>query len=529
MPVKYNYLLSNLIFGLVSILFWNSIFAAHHNGTEAERPNIILFIVDDMGWQDTSVAFHEIKTPFNEIIDTPNMERLAASGVLFTQSYTASPVCTPSRTSIMTGQHPARNNITNWTLHNSVEQQETAPEHYPLRSPNWNVSGLQPHDLTLPELLRESGYRTIHIGKAHFGALNTPGADPLNLGFDINIAGHAAGAPGSYYGVHDFKRNADEESVWDVPGLEEYHGTHLNLTEVLTLEAKKAIAEAVEENRPFFMNLAHYAIHTPIQADSSFIDNYKDMDYTEAAYFSMIEGMDHSLGMILDELERLEIDNNTLIIFTSDDGALSAHTRGQTVLGTGLNTHNLPLISGKGSAYEGGSRVPLIFAWGRSAEYYSSQQTLQIEPGSRLDTPVFSTDLFPTIVELAGSGIPDSHIHDGKSMLPLMNGQGLDEENRHRSLFWHYPHKWGPVGPGIDPYTSVRRGDWKLIYFYDRAKWELYNIKEDISETRNMIRRSPDIALELSVEMKRWMKDVDAQLPIKKETGEPVHFPVFIP
>ncbi|MCC5906921.1 MAG: sulfatase [Balneolaceae bacterium] len=509
------------------VIWWNIVFATDHNIQTDERPNIIIFLVDDLGWQDTSVAFHEIKTPYNKINNTPNMERLAASGVMFTKSYTASPVCTPSRTSIMTGQHPARNNITNWTLHNSVEQQETAPEHYPLRSPNWNVSGLQPNDITLPELLRESGYRTIHIGKAHFGALGTPGADPLKLGFDINIGGHAAGAPGSYYGEHNFSRNPGEESIWDVPDLEEYHGTQLNLTEVLTLEARKAISEAVEENRPFFLNMAHYAVHTPIMADSAYIDNYQGMDPTEAAYFSMIEGMDYSLGMILGELERLNIDDNTLIIFTSDDGALSAHTRGQTVLGTGLNTHNLPLISGKGSAYEGGSRVPLIISWGRSSEYQTSQQILQIVPGLRIDNPVFSTDLFPTIVELANAEIPGSHTHDGESLLQLINGQ--DNGNEQRSLFWHYPHKWGPAGPGIDPFTSIRSGDWKLIYFYDRQKWELYNINDDISETRNMIRRLPEKAEELSLKMANWMKEVDAQLPIKKETGKSVLFPVFIP
>ncbi len=492
---------------------------------QAQRPNIILFLVDDMGWQDTSVAFHSIETPYNRINRTPNMERLAESGVRFSQSYTASPVCTPSRTSIMTGQHPARNNITNWTLRNSVEDQETAPEHYPLRSPQWNVSGLQPGDITLPGILRENGYQTIHVGKAHFGALDTPGADPLHLGFDKNIAGHAAGAPGSYYGEHNYQRSPDEASVWDVPGLDKYHGTDVNLTEALTLEAMEAIAEAVEQNRPFFMNLAHYTVHTPIMADSTFIENYAHLDPVEAAYLSMIEGMDHSLGMIMDELERLDIADQTLIIFTSDDGALSAHTRGQTVLGTGLNTHNLPLTSGKGSAYEGGARVPLILSWGKVDAQQPLQKKLEIEQGSAIHTPVISDDFFPTIIELASATIPEDHIYDGVSLLHLINGESAAADER--SLFRHYPHKWGPVGPGLDPFTSVRRGDWKLIYFYENQSWELYNIEEDISETRNLIRRSREVAEELSREMTGWMKEVDAQLPVSKATGEPVSFPSF--
>jgi arylsulfatase A-like enzyme len=262
-------------------------------------------------------------------------------------------------------------------------------------------------------------------------------------------------------------------------------------------------------------------------ADSAFIDRYKGLDPLEAAYLSMIESMDHSLRMIMDELNELDVADNTLIIFTSDDGALSAHSRGQTVLGTGFNTHKLPLFSGKGSVYEGGTRVPLLMSWGSSNNSQTIHQLLNIAQGSKLDTPMLSDDIFPTIIKLAGSTIPDDHIYDGISLKSLMNRQ--DDDSDQCSLFWHYPHKWGPVGPGIDPFTSIRQGDWKLIYFYDDQSWELYNIKDDITEIRNLIRRYQNVALELSEKMIKWMTNVDAQLPISKITDETVPLPLFDP
>src|SRR5690625_216107 len=542
--------------------------------TDPQKPNILLILVDDLGWQDTSVPFHTVETPYNQSFRTPHMDRLASSGVRFSQAYSASPVCTPTRVSIMTGRHPARSNVTNWTLHNSVETQESAYESYPLRSPNWAVEGLQPGELTLPALLQKQGYRTIHIGKAHFGALETPGADPLNLGFDINIGGHAGGSPGSYFGEHHYQRTPGEESVMDVPHLEKYHGSDTHLTEALTLEAMSEIARSVADGQPFFMNLAHYAVHTPIMADTAFIDHYEGYDPVEAAYHSMVEGMDHSLGMLLDELERLGIADRTLLIFTSDNGALSAHTRGQSVLGTGLNTHNLPLRSGKGSVYEGGVRIPLILSWAEPAGSDLQNRNMDIEPGSLDETPVISMDLFPTIAAVAGVDLPEGYVHDGVEIVPLVrSGWGLregeqsgadsvergrregsaarvspeygtdkgnssrdsaggssrkgSEEMSSRSLFWHYPHKWSPPGPGLDPFTAVRRGDWKLIYFYKTASWELYNLSDDLSETRNLLWRTEDVGRELAREMTTWMREVEAQLPVDGATGAPVPFPSF--
>ena len=483
--------------------------------TKNERPNIILFLVDDMGWQDTSVPFHEVKTPFNALYQTPNMERLAANGVTFTHAYTASPVCTPTRTSIMTGRNPARTRITNWTLRNDRDAQETGAEDYLLRSPYWNFAGLQPADTTLPGLLKEAGYRTIHVGKAHFGALDTPGANPLHLGFDVNIAGHAAGAPGSFYGQHNFARGMrngnNEPSVWDVPGLEPYHGENINLTRALTIEAENAISDAVEAGQPFFMNMAHYTVHTPIMADSAYLNLSRFQDPQEAAYGSMIAGMDASLGQLMAHLEKLGIAKNTIIIFMSDNGGLSAHSRGVTPSGTYAHTHNLPLRSGKGSAYEGGIRVPMLVAWAQPDKRTPLQQRIAIAQDRRVDTPIISDDFLITLLELTQTPLPATYQHDGSSFVALLGDPTLAVPER--VLGWHYPHKWGPEGPGCDPFTAIRKGPWKLIYFYHSQQWELYNLHHDISETTNLVWKNSIQAATLKEELLDWMEEKGAQVP----------------
>ncbi|MFK7848328.1 MAG: sulfatase [Rhodothermales bacterium] len=486
-----------------------------HIDDKIEQPNIILFLVDDMGWQDTSVPFHTSKTSFNEIYQTPNMERLARQGVVLTNAYAASPVCTPTRTSIMTGQNPGRTHITNWTLRNSREAQETGPKNYPLQSPDWRFEGLQPGDVTLPQVLKEQGYWTIHAGKAHFGAMETAGANPSNLGFDVNIAGHAAGAPGSYYGTHNYSASfRGRDGVWDVPGLEAYHGKGINLTEVLTIEANKAMADAVAMSRPFYLNMAHYGVHTPIMADSQYVDKYSHLDPKEAAYASMLEGMDASLGGLMHQLEAMGEATRTLIVFFSDNGGLSAHARGETAFGTGKNTHNLPLRSGKGSAYEGGTRIPMIVSWARKDDSEPLQQAFKL-PVARMDTPVISDDLFPTFMELAGTVVPEGHDVDGTSLVPLLQGGVLED----RVLGWHYPHKWGPEGPGTDPFTAVRKGEWKIIYFYKDARYELYNLAQDLGETTDLAWKQAEKLAEMKAVLKDWMEDVGAQKPKDKKTG----------
>lgn len=487
----------------------------------ADAPNIILFLVDDLGWQDTSVPFHVVPTPLNRFYRTPHMEALARRGVVFTNAYAASPVCTPTRVSIMTGRHPARTRITDWTLHPDVEQQQRTASWLSVVSPSWDVRGLQPADTTLPQLLQDAGYRTIHVGKAHFGALDTPGADPENLGFGVNIAGHAAGAPGSYYSEEQYGNERD--GPWGVPGLSSYYGTDTYLTDALTQEARQAITDAVRTERPFFLNMAHYAVHTPIMADSQYVHRYAGSDPVEAAYASMIEGYDASLGALLETLDSLGVAEQTLILFMSDNGGLSAHTRGMTPLGTGTHQHNLPLRSGKGSAYEGGIRVPMIVAWATPDSTEPVQQRLPIASGQRTDAPVISHDFFPTILDAAGVQMPGGYALDGHSFVRML--QPTTEAPRDSTHFWHYPHLWGPQGPGLEPFTAVRMGDWKLIYFYDDRRYELYHLADDLGETTGLLEARPEVARRLAEAMRAWMQRVGAQTPVDQTSGRPVPLP----
>ena len=280
---------------------------------QINQPNIVVFLVDDLGWQDTSVPFWTKETEFNKRYHTPNWERLATQGTKYTNAYSAGPVCTPSRTSLLTGQSPARSKITYWTLY---KDRDNSKKHPRLSPPNWDLDALQPTDLTLPKLLKSAGYQTIHVGKAHLGACDSPGGDPKTLGFDINVAGHGAGAPGSFYGKHRFKATRSEtdfskNQVWDVPGLEQYHDKDIFLSEALATEACDAIDNAVAAEKPFFLHFATYAVHTPIMPNQKYIDRYKTIDRREAAYATLIESADAALGMVLDKLDSLEISKNT--------------------------------------------------------------------------------------------------------------------------------------------------------------------------------------------------------------------------
>jgi arylsulfatase A-like enzyme len=473
-----------------------------------DRPNVILYIVDDLGWQDISLALHTERTPFNDRYRTPSVERLAAAGMRFTNAYAASPVCTPTRVSIMTGQNPARHRITNWVLHAGRDQSAGHPA---VRPPAWNMNGLQATDVTLARLLGDAGYLTIHVGKAHFGALGTSGADPTSLGFEVNVAGHAAGGPGSHYGIHDFSavKRSGGVSVWDVPHLEKYHGREIHLTEALTLETVRVIEEAVEDGRPFYLNMAHYAVHAPIMADARYVDRYEGLDPREAAYASMVEGVDAGLGAILDAIERLGVAGETIVIFFSDNGGLSAHGRGGEP-----HVHNAPLRSGKGSAYEGGTRVPLVVSWpGVTA------------PGSVCGVPVISEDLFPTILEMAAVEIPGAHAEtvDGASLDGLLRGDAGPRVDR--VLGWHYPHQWGAPGPGIHPFSAIRRGRWKLVYFHAERRFELFDLRDDPGETRDLSAERPELTSDLASVMGAWLRARDAQMSIDKSSGEPVGIP----
>ncbi|MDN5202295.1 sulfatase [Fulvivirgaceae bacterium BMA10] len=482
---------------------------------EEQKPNIIVFLVDDMGWQDTSVPFWTSRTPFNDRYKTPGMERLASQGMKFTQAY-ATPVCSPTRVSLITGMNAARHRVTNWTLRFNASNDR---RHDSLDFPAWNVNGLSPESniertvyaTPLPQLLKEAGYFTIHSGKAHFGAISTPGENPSTLGFDINIAGHAAGAPQSYYGTKNFGNlPGNENSPWPVPGLEKYHGQDIFLTEALTLEANLAIDSALNTDKPFFLYMAHYAVHTPIQQDDRFFEKYlqQGLDTIEARYASMVEGMDKSLGDIMDHIEKRGVSDNTIILFMSDNGGLSAGARGGE-----RHTHNKPLSSGKGSAHEGGIREPMLVKWPGT-----------VTPGSINDQYLIIEDFFPTILEMAEiQNYNTVQTVDGQSFVPFLKDATATAGER--PLIWHFPNQWGLTGPGIGTLSAIRKGDWKLIYYHATGSFELFNITDDIGETTNLVDQEPEKVRELAKVLSDHLRDVEAQMPTYKSSGEVVPWP----
>jgi arylsulfatase A-like enzyme len=475
-----------------------------------------MFLVDDMGWQDTSVSFHTETTPFNRRYKTLNMERLATQGVKFTQAYSCC-VCSPTRVSLMTGLNAARHRVTNWTLNKNASNDAG---HKTLAFPKWNVNGISPipgvertiHVKTLPQFLQQTGYHTIHVGKAHFGAVTTPGENPLNVGFDVNIAGHAAGGPGSYLGTKNFGNKPSEHTLpWGIPGLEKYHGKDIFLTEALTIEANKAMDAAVANSKPFYLYMSHYAVHVPFAEDSRFIKKYTDagLDPKEAMYAAMVEGMDKSLGDLVANLKHHKIENETIVLFMSDNGGLSASGRGGQ-----RHTHNKPLSSGKGSSHEGGVRVPMIVKWPGVTK-----------PDSSCDKQVIIEDFFPTILEMAGVK-KYSQINvpiDGISFVPLLkNKPGFPAQ---RPLFWHFPNNWGPTGPGIAPHSAIRKGDFKLIYYHATQSYELFNITNDIGESKNIFDAEQETAKQLAKELAAFLKQTNAQMPVNKTTNTPVPLP----
>lgn len=501
---------------LTSLLFL--CFAGNIANVQAEkRPNILLFLVDDMGWQDTSVPFWNQKTANNEIYETPNMERLAGKGMKFTQAY-ANSVSSPSRVSLFTGMNSACHRVTNWTLERNVS---TDGQNDSLIYPRWNVNGFCQQDkierctyaTSLAQVLKDNGYYTIHCGKAHFAARTTPGENPLNLGFNININGGAAGAPGSYLGVANFGNacNGRQSNVFAVPGLEEYYGKDIFLTEALTLEAIKALDKVKQEDKPFFLYMSHYAIHVPLEKDMRFYEKYKKKGLVdnEAAYAALIEGMDKSLGDLMNYLESNGLMDNTIILFMSDNGGLASETywRAQQYV------QNAPLSSGKGSAHEGGIREPMIVYWPDVTH-----------PGSECDKYLIMEDFFPSILEMAKVKKYRTVQHvDGVSFVPLLKGNG--DPSRNRALYWNFPNGWGQPGPGFGASCTIRKGDWKMIYYYGSGKKELFNITEDISEKNNLVEEFPDIVRKLSKELGVYLRKKDAQRPFLKATGEAIPWP----
>ncbi|NLJ00744.1 MAG: sulfatase [Bacteroidales bacterium] len=492
--------------------------SATNPATPSERPNIILFMVDDMGWQDTSHPFWSEKTVLNERYHTPNMERLAANGMTFSQAY-ANSVSSPTRVSLMTGMNAARHRVTNWTLH---KDKPTDRESETLSFPRWNVNGIcQIPDIpftyevtSLSQLLKNSVYHTIHCGKAHWGAIDTPGENPHHFGFEVNIAGHAGGGIASYHGKQKYGNKTDGTTSppQAVPGLEKYWDTDTFATEALTIEAVKALDKAKRLGQPFYLYMAHYAIHIPIDTDHRFYQKYRDngLSEKEAAYAALIEGMDKSLGDLMDWLEQNELDENTVIIFMSDNGGFSTSTWWRDAP---LHTKNAPLNSGKGSAYEGGIRVPMIVKWPGTTT-----------PGTRCDDYLIIEDFFPTILDVAQVKSRDTKQPiDGISFIPML--KGIETNYHDRALYWHYPNLWGNEGPGIGTTSTIREGDWKLIYYYETGEKELFNIHNDIGEAINRAAYEPRIVQKLSLQLGEYLRSVDAQRPSFKQTGQVCPWP----
>lgn len=470
--------------------------------------HVVVFIVDDLGWQDISVPLGPEETPFNRRYRTPNVERLAAGGVSLVNGYASCPVCTPTRVSLLTGQSPARHGATYWVRN---MDQDTSAKRDDIRAPEWDLNGLQPGDPTLAHDLRAAGFHTIHAGKAHWGSRKSPGSDPLSLGFDVNIAGHGLGAPGSYYGRHNFSgavRNNNNNHEWDVPGLEAYHGEDVYLTDVLADEADRALREALEADERVFLHFAPYGVHTPIMANERLLDSYADLHPTEAAYATMVESMDAALGRVLDTLDEYGVADETLVVFTSDNGGLSAHARGGEA-----NTHNAPLRSGKGSAYEGGVRVPWIVRYGDWTP-----------AGARCEAPVITHDLYPTIYSFLGLEPNPELPMDGYDLVEQL-GPAVGHVVHARPLVWHMPHQWGARAPGVQPFSSLRSGASKLIYWHASQTCELYDLDVDLSEEHDLAESEPELLRKLAYLLEQELEERGAANSVFIEGDTPVPGP----
>lgn len=466
---------------------------------QTDRPNVVVFLVDDMGLMDTSLPFltdkngNEVRHSLNEWYRTPNMERMARQGIRFSTFYAQS-VSSPSRASIITGQNAARHRTTNWINPENNNRTPFGPR-------GWNWDGISKKTPTLPRVLQQAGYKTIHVGKAHFGRIGSEGEDPLNVGFDVNIAGSSIGHAGSYYGEHGYGHIKGQKAR-AVPGLKKYHRTNTFLSDALTLEANDQIDKAVAEKKPFFLYMAHYAVHAPFETDKRFIGNYTDskMSNQEKAFATLIEGMDKSLGDIMDHLQELGIAENTLILFLGDNGS-------DAPLGDEKgHTSSAPLRGKKGSEYEGGMRVPFIACWAKQDARYPQQKKLPIQAGVVQQQMGTVMDIYPTVLAVTGVERPKNYVLDGFDLATQLVGER--NEARPEKFLMHFPHEHRG-----SYFTIYREGDYKLIYYYnperpDRPAYELYNLKKDPIEIHNLATTDTRRVVEM---MKAMVKQLEAE------------------
>jgi arylsulfatase A-like enzyme len=441
-------------------------------GRAADKPNIVFILIDDLGRNDLGCYG-------SKFYKTPNLDRLAKEGMLFTDAYAACPVCSPTRAAILTGKWPARLRLTDW-----LPGRADRPDQK-LNRPVINQQ-LALEETTLAEALKPAGYVTAHIGKWHLGG---EGFEPQRQGFDVNIAGDHTGTPVSYFAP--FKGRGRDGKERFMRGLEEARPGEY-LTDRLTTEAEKFIE--ANKDKPFFLYFAHYDVHTPIRAKEEYVQHYpviadKPGQQTNRVYAAKVESMDESVGRVMKKLADLRLDQKTIVFFTSDNGGLSVIEGPNTPA-----TINAPLREGKGWLYEGGTRVSLLAKWPGVTK-----------PGSTNTTPVSSVDFFPTILEACGVPNPAPSAVDGLSLVPALKGGALPA----RALFWHYPHY---SNQGGKPGAAIREGDWKLIEFYENGRWELFNVARDLRESNNLVEQEAAIAKKLGARLDAWRREVGAQM-----------------
>lgn len=438
------------------------------------RPNVVLIVADDLGAMDTE--------PYGaDLHETPNLRRLAGEGVRFTEAHSASPVCSPTRASIQTGKHPARLHVTIWH-----EAAKNPPKNRKMVPPV--VEDHVPHgEVTLGEMLKERGYLTAHVGKWHLGMASHY---PESQGYDTNVGGTFWGAPQTFF--HPYKGNQRFGGEYRyVPGLGVgKEGDYL--TDKLTDAALRVIDEA--GGRPFFLNLCYHTPHTPIEGKKELVERYRaklkpGMHHQNATYAAMIHSLDENVGRVLDKLKEKGLERDTIVIFTSDNGGYIGRFNGEQV------TNNAPLRSGKGSAYQGGVRIPLLV-----------RAPGVTKAGTVCGEPVTTMDFFPTIAALTGAA--DHGEHDGVSLVPLLRDAGA-KLGRER-LFFHYPHYYETTSP----VSAVREREWKLLEYFEDGHVELYNLERDPGETREVSAENAAVAERLRRALEEWRRAVGAQMPV---------------
>ena len=434
---------------------------------DRKRLNVVFILIDDLGWRDPGCYGSDLH-------ETPHIDRLAREGMRFTDGYAACPVCSPTRASIMTGKYPARLHLTNYLVGRRTRKGS------PILPADYRHF-LPLEEVTIAEALKAAGYATCHIGKWHLGGASR--FWPEHQGFDINIGGCGSGMPRSFFWPR-WKGNPPIQGRR--PG--EY------LPDRLAEEAETFIRGHAD--KPFFLYLAHYAVHIPLQAKKAMVASYRKklkpgLVHKNPIYAAMVQSVDESVGRVLRTLDELGIAGRTAVFFMSDNGGLSVREGPNTPA-----TSNAPLRAGKGYLYEGGIREPWIVRWPGVAR-----------PATTCSVPVTSVDFYPTILEMTGvPGDPKHHV-DGESIVPLLRRAGT---LKRQAIFWHYPHF---SNQGGRPGAAVRQGRYKLIERYEDGRLELYDLEADIGETTNLADKMPQKAAQLHKLLRQWLRDVDANMP----------------